>query len=110
MPVSAPWPTRRAARRALVVALLLLAAWLVVVREHTGDFRLLPSATPTRLDFLHRHYRRGEHAPVPADARRIGTSWGGGQVWGQHPAATAPTVVWVRDGSTAYVYELVGGP
>jgi hypothetical protein len=99
----------RIAALLLALVLLLLAIWLVVVRERTGQWGLRPAATPVRLDFHSRHYTRGGREEIPPTGVRIGSSWGGGEVWGAAGRRT-PAVLWVRDGSTSYAYGLVGGP
>lgn len=100
---------RTAIRRAVLIAAVLIVAWLGVVRQQTGELAVWPSATPTRLHFDGRDYRRGVTEPIPTGAVVRTHRWGGGDVMTLPEEGTA-TVVWVRNGTTTYAYGLLGGP
>jgi hypothetical protein len=96
--------------RLLLVGLVAVGLRLASVHEATWEWGLRPSATPLKLSFQDRDYRRGSTVDqVEAGLRRAGETSGGGVVYATSGPFT-PTVIDVVDGDRVVVYELLGGP
>ncbi|MFT4009499.1 MAG: hypothetical protein QM655_05590 [Nocardioidaceae bacterium] len=91
---------------------ILVFARTYQVHAHTWDWRLMPAAAPTKLEFDGRDYQRSDSSDgtsvEPAYVAR-GTTSGGGKIWGPRTDGT-PTILYVRDGDRTWGYELMGGP
>ena len=103
---------RRGIAAGLVALLLALGGWVAWLHVHTWDWGITPAAAPHKLELFSRDYQRESSAGValPADARPIGRTLGGGQVLGQQPDPYVPTTVWVRTAGGLEAYSLLGGP
>lgn len=103
-------------RRALVVPVLVVIGLLLVitlsVRVESGYWPLLPSATPSTIDFSGRVYLRGaEQDSVEEGWVRVGRTEHGGVIYGEKGSATSvPTGLDVVTRSRVVGYGLSGGP
>lgn len=97
------------------VALLLLGlvgVRLIQVHDETWEWTLTPSPASPKIEFADRTYLRDsvELSGLIA-GKEVGRTAGGGLVLSDHwPAPSAPTEVWVLDGTHAAHYTLSGGP
>jgi hypothetical protein len=103
---------RSCAAALVAVALIALGVRLVHVHEATWEWTLRPSAAAPLLAYGDRDYKRSRPDPgVEPSFERIGTSLGGGAVFGPPlPHENAPVYLQVRDGDVVYGYVLLGGP
>jgi hypothetical protein len=109
--------SRRRAWTTVGLSSLLLVAGVAALRvEHTHqqswEWRWNPSPAPPKVTFEGRDYSRGQAlATLPPGAVRLGTTPGGGVVFGPpRPHPHAPTVLEVRSGEHLMGYALMGGP
>ena len=87
------------------------AAWLLTLRQVSGEWELWPAAAPARLTLFDRTYLRGTNTnPADPAAAPVGTTLGGGTIVSTPPVPYVPTVVWVLDGDRTTGYALSGGP
>jgi hypothetical protein len=103
---------RRGIAAGLAALLLALGGWVAWLHARTWDWGITPAAAPPKLELFSRDYQRESPGglALPADARPLGRTLGGGQILGQRPAPYVPTAVWVRTSDGVHVYVLLGGP
>jgi hypothetical protein len=98
----------------LLVAVTALCGRLAWVRAETGEAGLTPSPAPPKVHLADRDYLRATGGlPLPATAREVGTTSGGGAILSEpmpRVPDAVPVVVWVRDGAAVAQYSLSGGP
>jgi hypothetical protein len=122
LPVGMTTSVIRPARRirwlgtTLAVAILGVRLWagahVYHVHDESWQWRWTPSATPPKLRFEGRDYKRGgtyEH--LKAGEIVVGRTAGGGIIYDlPGPNRYASTLLQVRDGRRLVSYELMGGP
>jgi hypothetical protein len=98
----------------LVVAVaLVLGVRLFQVHDQTWEWRLQPSATPPKVRFENRDYRRESGQPLAAPAAgaaEVGTTSAGTPLYAVSNGTHAPTGVYARAQRGFVSYSLMGGP
>ena len=93
-----------------VACVAALALRVSYVHDKTWEYRLIPSSTPPKVEYLDRDYKRGlARAQVFDSFVRSGETMGGGTIYAPNDSRTA-TVIEVVDGHRVVEYELMGGP
>ena len=82
------------------------------VHQRSSEWGWSPPAAAEKIQHLGRDYRRSTAAApsVPSAGIRLGTTEGGGRIFGTPRGAAVPTVLHVVVGQDTYRYALVGGP
>ena len=92
---------------AVVLVGVVVAVLVTQVHQHFGEWRLRPSASPPKLLFGGREYRRATTVPgVPPGEVRL-QPMAGGELYGP---SDHPTVVELKTPDRVTRYALVGGP
>ncbi len=95
----------------LAVAAILAFVDLVVVHQETGDVRLWPAATPSRIHFRERDYLLSPSTePAEPAATPAGHAFGGGTIVALPSGENVPTVIWLEKSGATHEYALSGGP
>ena len=107
--------TRRKNRHLVAIALVFvgLLVDLLFVRSKFGEWGLLPSSFPARLNYHGRTYNRGvEATPAPGDPDVLNA--GPGHLFldafSTADGSLAPTVIYLERGGRTVDYGLSGGP
>jgi hypothetical protein len=102
---------RRCCAVLLTVGLLAVAVQVERVHRDTWEWTLRPSAAAPLLAFGGRDYKRtAPDLAVEPGFERIGTSRGGGAIFGPPlPHELTPVYLQVRDGEVVHGYVLMGG-
>jgi len=98
---------------AAVVVVALLGFQLHRVHSEGWEWRLTPSAAPPKVHLMGRDYSRDDQEPMPPGLVNRGTTPGGGSIFTEAVSPTHSGVyfsVFVKDGSLAFRYSLMGGP
>lgn len=95
---------------AVVLGGVVVAVLVTQVHQHFGEWRLRPSATPPKLPFAGREYRRATTVPAipPGEVRLEHTA--GGELYGPPDRDDDPTLLELRTPDGVTQYALVGGP
>ncbi|WP_328292572.1 hypothetical protein OG218_07460 [Kineococcus sp. NBC_00420] len=99
----------------IVVGIVALGLGVRVFQVHdqTWEWRLRASATPPKIRFDDRDYRRDEGPPSPASASgatELGVTSAGTHLYGVSNGSYAPVGVYAKTARGFVSYSLLGGP